>query len=172
MTTVLTAGRLLITRPDGSTAFDTDQKMFSSVFVQGAIVVPQRATTNTYGTASYSNVDATYELGSVPAAMTDVIGMVRFTAALASQKQVHEQIWTQYNGLYMNTFWGAWTGSGGVKLLGTRYFRFEITNGALRCREKTRMTGLDDPNHIENWVHLPVIQGGTLHYKLFCGFFS
>lgn len=168
MTTLLeaTAGRLVLRDTDGSTVFDSDEKLFQATSRSvGSIAIPQRTATATHSVKNDIDADYAHFLDTVNAACDTVVGSFQITSTGSPAYGVGGLGWFNASGTYVHYV----SSSGTSGDFGFSTFTFYCVAGGLYLNERLLlgaakpMTGGITNRHI--------VLGLTFDYNLYCGSF-
>lgn len=149
------SGRILITDTDGSTAFDTDEKLFTVTnFLSGGFAVPARTAVTTGTTpTTIIDVDTNHSITAINAYADTVRGA--FSASASTSQGVVGFGYFNASGTYVH-----YNENGFMALT------FLCISGVLYLHERTVLRAASTTIGLTN---TETIQSVTLSYKLFCG---
>jgi hypothetical protein len=165
MTIRIANGQFIITRPDGTTTFNVDDKLLHITnVVSGVLTIPEvQGGAPSSGGPGSQNLTTVYDLGAVNASATQVIGAVKFVLNGSGNGLAYNRWHTVMGGTIIWVMDGAGLTSQGRRTNGALAqlvtYHFDISAG--RCRMIRRVviaTGF-----------LYGIQAHNIEYKLRCG---
>ena len=154
-------GQFLITRPDGTTTFNVDDKLLHITnTISGTLTIPAFSGGSSAGS---QNVTTTYDLGAVNSFATQVIGAVKFVLTGPGDGLAYNRWHMVQGGTIIWVMDGAGLTNGGRETNGQLRqlvtYHFDISGGQCRLVRRIAIaTGF-----------LYVIQPHTIEYKLRCG---
>lgn len=156
------SGRILVTRPDGSTALDSDGRMFQGTDrLRGTITAPARVATCNNGNYANVNADVDHAISAINAAADTVVGSFKVTSV--SNLGVANLGWFNASGSYMHYLYGGTAGSG------LAFYTFLAKSGQLVLNERVFLqAALSTSQNVTTRLTLVSI---VIQYNLFCGSF-
>lgn len=159
------AGRIHVTRPDGSIAFDSNERLFQVTdIVRGSLAIPQRAATFVSNGSTWNNVNANVdnEISDIHPHADTVLGSFKVIAS--TNAGVANLGWFNGSGSYMHLLY-----SDANRGLGLSFLTFKAAAGKLVLNERTRLYA---GSTLTANVTLTLRQFGfTVQYYLACGSF-
>lgn len=168
MTTLLeaTSGRLVLRDTDGTTVFDSDEKLFQATTrATGSYSLGAREATATSGSKFDVDENNNYLLQSVNAACDTVVGSFRLTSTGSPAYGVGGLGWFNASGSYVHYV----ASSGAAGDYGFAAYTFFCSGGGLYLNERI-ILGAAQPS-TGGITNRHIVLGLTFDYNLFCGSF-
>lgn len=166
----ISPGRIIMRDTDGTTVFDTDERLFTATDSKSGSITrgPYTATDNNVSSTPIM-FETLHNLGSINAAADIVRGSFKVTTA--GQGAVANLGWFNASGTYVH-----WFGANLGVFTGTyfetgqfAFYTFEASGGVLYLRE--RVAAYADPSASSSITNSFTLLQLTIQYNLLCGTF-
>lgn len=166
--------KIVITRDDGSVAFDTDEGLFTSTdFFSGSIVLPQRqAISDENGPQVIINANVDHAIGSCHPDADTCIGMMKTTWDGVDESPFGS-MWTQVSGSYLDVIGAIGAFSSDAPdlhrvMTAFGYYTFRAAGGAFWLNERVSLKAWT-PGFPATWTYTR--NQCTVDYRIYVGLY-